>query len=150
MNAKGRKTYVYFNKNLIATADTATEAAKIANTSSTIVSECANGNRLNTFNGYWFSYHELTQEELNEAYRVKQKRPQRSNDDCFEQLSPTQRIQVNCDDRKVFYLERSRKARIAQLRQYIVTNLEFKWQTQDKKATALERRFLKEILESLE
>lgn len=144
------KTYVYKDKELKFIADSATEAAEYAQTTPTTVSQCANGRRLNHFNGWWFSYKELTKEEIEEAYTPKEKAQRRNNDDCYEQLSPTQRVAVDCDDRKVFYLERSRKARIEQLRQFITSSLQFKWLTQDKRTTALERRFLKEILASLE
>ncbi len=144
------KTYVYKDKNLVATLDSATAAAEFAYTKPTIVSECANGKRLNTYNGWWFSYKPLTKEELEDIYTPKEKRPRATKEECTEKLSPRQEFAVDCDSREIFYLERSRKARVHQLRRYLYNALDERWFKIPTKLSNLEKRFIKEILDSLE
>lgn len=148
MTKRTVKTYVYKDKKLVATTNSVLEAAEYANTNSTTVSICANGSRRNTFNGWWFSYQPLSQDELDDIYTEKAKRTKRSNDECKEREGSFE-YAVDCDERQVTYIPRSRKAKVEQLRRLIWASNYRRWLSQPKKLAALERRAYKELLNSL-
>ena len=96
-------------------------------------------------NGVKVYEHEPTEEEINAPSIPLYKR---ANSVCKETIDH-QEFEVNCDDREVFYLERSREARVNQLNAFIRKNLAPRWEVIPKMQANMEKRFVKEILESL-
>lgn len=98
-----------------------------------------------TKNGVRVFNHEPTEEEINAPSTPLYKR---ANSVCKEFIE-NQEFEVNCDDREVFFLERSREARVNQLNAFIRKNLAPRWEVIPKMQANMEKRFVKEILESL-
>ena len=96
-------------------------------------------------NGVRIYEHEPTEEEINAQAMPMY---ERANSICKEQID-NQEFEVDCDDRQVFFLERSREARVNQLYAFIRKNLQPRWEVIPKMQANLEKRFVKEILESL-
>ena len=96
-------------------------------------------------NGVKVFEHEPTEQEINAPAMPMY---ERANSICKETIDQ-QEFEVNCDDREVFYLERSREARVNQLNAFIRKNLAPRWEVIPKMQANLEKRFVKEILESL-
>lgn len=141
--------YVYKDGEFVKKCSCIKEAAMLTNNNPSSVGRILDGKQEMTRNGYVFSLDELTQEEMEHMPRKEKiERPTRFNNNCKEFLMG-QEFEVDCDDRDLFYLERSKEARKMQLKQYIYTRLRYHFLTIPKKRAALERRFINDILESL-
>lgn len=58
-------------------------------------------------------------------------------------------FEVNHKDKQIFHLERSKEARKEQLRQFIHAKLNQRWMTIAQQQALLEKRFIKDLLDSL-
>lgn len=102
-----------------------------------------------TRKGYVFTSEPLTQEEMQHMpVKEEKKYEPRANSNCKVQLGNLE-LEVECSDHQVFFLERSKEARKAQLRQFIYTKLHTYWLTVPQSVSLLDKRFLQEILDSL-
>lgn len=137
-------TWVYKNRKLIGQFNSIADAANHTKDTKTSAALIIYGKSKMSKRGYIYSRVPLSEEEI-------QKLPlyERHNNDCKEQLSPKQVITVDCTDRQVFFLERSREGRKKQLEQFITNHLEYRWMTCNQKVAKLEQRFVRELLDSL-
>ncbi len=147
---EGFQTYVYKDKNLIATVPTTKDAAELANTTSTTVSLCALNRKHMPFKGYWFSYTPLTNEQLEDIYTrtQKSKAVRRSNDECKVKEGRFE-YDVNCKDHLVTHIPRNRVDRIEQLKRMIWNSNYKRWMELSPQLAALEKVAYREILNSL-
>lgn len=58
-------------------------------------------------------------------------------------------LEVNHKDRQIFFLERNKEARKEQLKQFIHSKLNQRWMTIAQQQALLEKRFVKDLLDSL-
>ena len=102
-----------------------------------------------TRKGNVFTSEPLTQEEMQHMpVKEEKKYEPRANSNCKVQLGNLE-LEVECSDHQVFFLERSKEARKAQLRQFIYTKLHTYWLTVPQRVSLLDKRFIQEILDSL-
>ena len=102
-----------------------------------------------TRKGNVFTSQPLTQEEMKHMpVKEEKKYEPRANSNCKVQLGNLE-LEVECSDHQVFFLERSKEARKAQLRQFIYTKLHTYWLTVPQRVSLLDKRFIQEILDSL-
>lgn len=139
------KTYVYNNRQFIGTYYSITEAAIAQGESLPTARQVILGKSKMTRKGNVYTTKELTDEEI-ENLPIKE----RFNDDCKVQVDNNIEYEVNCQDHKVCYLPRSRKGKLNMLKQFIHNQMEYKWLTQPKQITALQKKFLQELFDALE
>ena len=102
-----------------------------------------------TRKGNVFTSQPLTQEEMQHMpVKEEKKYEPRANSNCKVELGNLE-LEVECSDHQVFFLERSKEARKAQLRQFIYTKLHTYWLTVPQRVSLLDKRFIQEILDSL-
>ena len=102
-----------------------------------------------TRKGNVFTSQPLTQEEMQHMpVKEEKKYEPRANSNCKVQLGNLE-LEVECSDHQVFFLERSKEARKAQLRQFIYNKLHTYWLTVPQRVSLLDKRFIQEILDSL-
>lgn len=102
-----------------------------------------------TRKGNVFTSEPLTQEEMQHMpVKEEKKYEPRANSNCKVQLGNLE-LEVECSDHQVFFLERSKEARKAQLRQFIYNKLHTYWLTVPQRVSLLDKRFLQEIIDSL-
>lgn len=96
-----------------------------------------------------FEEHEkhIAEEAERKLEKAKQKK-QRSNSECKEILG-IQEFSVNCSDRQVTYIPRSRQERIKLLKNLIWATLSDRWYQIPQKIATLEKRAFEELLSSL-
>lgn len=58
-------------------------------------------------------------------------------------------FEVNHKDKQIFHLERNKEARKEQLKQFIHSKLNQRWMTIAQQQALLEKRFVKDLLDSL-
>lgn len=98
--------------------------------------------------GYRFFYNEPTEEEIADANKPKPTKKTRNTQACIEKIQNLV-FEVDCTNREVFFLERSREKRVAQLEAFVRKRLEPRWRNIEKNKAVLEKRFLSELLKSL-
>ena len=124
-----KTTFLYKNGEYIGKFDTITAAAKAAKESIHTARGIINGNKIQSKQGYHYSLHKLTDEEIRKLPIVEE-------DD------------ENEEDNK-FYLPRGKKRRIEELKSFIMTKLTPVWRQQNPQRTILEKRYLQQLLDSL-
>ena len=102
-----------------------------------------------TRKGNVFTSQPLTPEEMQHMpVKEEKKYEPRANSNCKVQLGHLE-LEVECSNHQVFFLERSKEARKAQLRQFIYNKLHTYWLTVPERVSLLDKRFIQEILDSL-
>ena len=107
--------------------------------------------------GYLYSFKQLTVGEVTKKFEERDKKiasykknqpKERANTNCKEFIG-SQEFEVDCFSRNIFHIEKNRQGRVKQLEMFLYHTLDDRWQKIPIKVANLERRFLKEILESL-
>ncbi len=149
------KIYFYTEDGTATEYESATQAALDNGESAVTVMNCLKDKRISR-NGNLYSRQPLSPQEVQDRFDEfeakhpkKEKTKERFNNNCKEKIG-NQEFAVDCSNHLVFHLERNRKARIEQLRQFITTKLHFHWMTEDRGLATLEKRFVQEILNSLQ
>lgn len=144
------QTYVYKNREYIGCYPSIAKASIIAKLSPTTVQDAIK-NHKTTRKGYYFSEHELTQEEIDNIYVSDfDEGYKKRGKNCSKKILQFE-YQTECDPKaNICYVPRSRKERISLLRQYIYKNSWTRWETLPKKMSVLEKTFVRELLDSLE
>lgn len=140
------KTYLYKNRQFIGEYQSIADACQAASENTTSARDIIAGKRKITRKGYVFTTHPLTQEEIQ---KLPIKEETRFNEECKVQMDNQIEYEVDCQTHKVFHLGRSKNERLMMLKKFIYNQMEYKWGTQPKQITALQKRFLQEIFDSL-
>lgn len=142
------KVWVYKNYELIKECQSMAEAAASTLENTTTVRTYLDQPKA-TRKGNVFTSQPLTQEEMQHMPIKKEKKYEpRANSNCKVELGNLE-LEVECSDHQVFFLERSKEARKAQLRQFIYNKLHTYWLTVPQTVSLLDKRFLQEIIDSL-
>lgn len=148
-----KECWVYKNGEFIGKYDCQAYAAEATGVSPCVIGRITRGDTMSTKNGYHFSNRELTKEEMANLPIAGEKQEEaiervRFNNRCKEYIE-NQEFEVDCDDRKIFFFERSKEGKKAQLKQYIYSKLKFHFLTIPKKQAILEKRFIDDLIDSL-
>lgn len=150
---KPKETFVYKNGEFVGRYDCQAYAADATGVSPCVIGRITRGDTMSTKDGYHFSNRELTKEEMANLPIAGEKKEEtkervRFNNRCKEYIE-NQEFEVDCDDRKIFFFERSKEGKKAQLKQYIYSKLKFHFLTIPKKQAILEKRFINDLIDSL-
>ena len=111
-----------------------------------------------TRKGYLFSFKQLTVNEVTKKFEERNKKiasykknqpKERANSNCKE-FQDKFEYDVDCFCREVCYIPKTKEGKINLLRNFIYSKLELQWMRKPRQVVALEKRFIKEILHSLE
>ena len=144
--------YLYHNQEYIGKFNSIKETAERCGVSTeTIRYALKDGKTLK--NGFYPSIKELTQADL-ENLSVKPNDENvniKRNSGCFVKplTQPNIEYKVDCKDKLVCHLARSRNARVDQLKDFIYNKLWTRWTTINPKLATLEKQFIREICNSL-
>ena len=142
------KVWVYKNYQLVKECQSMAEAAASTLENTTTVRTYLDQPKA-TKRGYVFVSEPLTEEEMQHMpIKEEKKYEPRANSNCKVELGNLE-IEVECSDHQVFFLERSKEARKAQLKQFIYNKLHTYWLTVPQTVSLLDKRFLQEIIDSL-
>lgn len=125
-----KTTFLYKNGEYIGKFDTITAAAKAAKESIHTARGILSGNKIQSKQGYHYSLHKLTDEEINKLPIVEEEYDEDDEDNKF-------------------YLPRGKKRKIEELKSFIMTKLTPVWRQQNPQRTILEKRYLNQLLESI-
>lgn len=126
-----KKTFLYKNGEYIGKFDTITAAAKAAKESIHTARGIINGNRIQSKQGYHYSLHKLSDEEINKLPVVEEEYDEDDEED------------------NKFYFGRGKKKKIEELKTFLLLKLSPIWRTQNPQRTILEKRYLNQLLESI-
>ena len=98
--------------------------------------------------GFIYTRKPLTQSELDELFDKDDSKLQRANDICKEKENGFE-YEVDCRNRMVCWLPRSREGKLEMLKKFINERLKLHWMTCSKQQAALEHKFLKEVFDNL-
>ena len=145
------ETYLYKNQDFIGKYRSLCEAAQVAQINPSTARKIAVGEQPCTRNGYVFSFHKLTEEEQDKLpIRESRKRIIREEPSGCHSVVEQFEYEVPCDNPTVCALPRNRRDRIVQLKMFIYAKLRDRWRIIPKRQAALEKQYVREILESLE
>lgn len=142
------KTYRYQNGEFKGEYPSILEAAEAGGDTPTSARSIILGKYKISKKGNVYTNRRLTQEEI-ENLPIKEKEDIRYNQQCKVKPVPKIEYEVSCHDHKVCYLPRSKEGKIKMLRKFIYQQMEYKWLTQPKQITALQKRFLQELFDEL-
>ena len=150
--------HVYCNQEYLGKAESITEAANKANvTQSTIYAILkAKVKRKTTKNGYYFSYDQLSEEEMLQL-PIKATYNKENEDVGYtkhvgkgcKQIVNKQEYEVNCNNPMVTYQARNKKERIQHFKTFLFNRFRERWLVIPKSAATLEQIYIKEFLNSL-
>lgn len=141
------KVWVYRNYQLVKECQSMAEAAASTLENTTTVRTYLDQQKA-TRKGNVFTSEPLTEEEIQHMPIKEEKQEPRANSNCKVELGNLE-LEVLCSDHQVFFLERSKEARKAQLKQFIYNKLHTYWLTVPQRVSLLDKRFLQEIIDSL-
>ena len=110
-----------------------------------------------TKKGYLYSFTQLPVNEVDSKFAEREKiiasykknQPkERANNDCKEFIG-NQEFSVNCFDRQITYIPRTKQGKINLLKKLIWTHLQDRWMYLPTKVANIERRAYQELLDSL-
>lgn len=148
--------WAYGNDGMCKKFGSITEAALAMGEHPVTLRQAANDGRI-TRKGYLYSFNQLTVGEVTKKFDEREKiiasykknQPkERANTNCKE-FEDKFEYDVNCFDREVCYIPKTKEAKINLLRNFIYSKLELQWMNKPRQVVALEKRFVKEILNSL-
>lgn len=141
---KKKKTYAYLNQELKFITPTASEAARKASVATAVVYQILKKQRLCTKQGWHFSDHELTDEEI-EQLPIKGNHHQAEVKDAIG----CNKDKKDCQDMMLFDFPRTREGKVDEFKSFLFTIFRERWMLIDKKVAQLERAFIREFLDSI-
>lgn len=141
---KKKKTYAYLNQELKFITPTALEAARKASVATAVVYQILKQERICTKQGWHFSDHELTDEEI-EQLPIKDNHHQAEVKDA----RGCNKDKKDCQDMSIFDFPRSRERKVDEFKTFLFTLFQERWMLIDKKVAQLERAFIREFLDSI-
>lgn len=141
---KKKKTYAYLNQELKFITPTALEAARKTSVATAVVYQILKQERICTKQGWHFSDHELTDEEI-EQLPIKDNHHQAEVKDA----RGCNKDKKDCQDMSIFDFPRSRERKVDEFKTFLFTLFQERWMLIDKKVAQLERAFIREFLDSI-
>lgn len=108
--------------------------------------------------GYLYSLKQLTVNEVTNKFEERDKKiasykknqpKERANTNCKE-FEDKFEYDVDCFNREVTYIPKTKEGKLNLLRNFIYSKLELQWMSKPRQVVALEKRFVRELLHSLE
>ena len=141
---KKKKTYAYLNQEFKFVADSAAEAASKASVATAVVYQILKQERICTKQGWHFSDHKLTDEEI-EQLPIKCNHHQAEVKDA----RGCDKDKNDCQDMMLFDFPRSKEKKVDEFKSFLFTIFRERWMLIDKKVAQLERAFIREFLDSI-
>lgn len=139
---KKKKTYAYLNQELKFITPTASEAARKASVATAVVYQILKQERICTKQGWHFSDHELTDEEI-EQLPIKCNHHQAEVKDARE----CDKDKKDCQDMMLFDFPRSKEEKVDEFKSFLFTIFRERWMLIDKKVAQLEKAYIREALQ---
>lgn len=137
-----KKTYAYLNQELKFITPTALEAARKASVATAVVYQILGKQRLCTKQGWHFSDHELTDEEI-EQLPIKDNHHQAEVKDA----RGCNKDKKDCQDMMLFDFPRSKEEKVDEFKSFLFTIFRERWMLIDKRVAQLERAYIREALQ---
>ena len=139
---KKKKTYAYLNQELKFITPTASEAARKASVATAVVYQILKQERICTKQGWHFSDHELTDEEI-EQLPIKCNHHQAEVKDA----RGCKKDKNDCQDMMLFDFPRSKEEKVDEFKSFLFTIFRERWMLIDKKVAQLEKEYIREALQ---
>ena len=139
---KKKKTYAYLNQEFKFAANSAAEAAMKASVATSVVCQILKQERICTKQGWHFSDHELTDEEI-EQLPIKCNHHQAEVKDA----RGCDKDKKDCQDMMLFDFPRSKEEKVDEFKTFLYTIFRDRWMLIDKKVAQLEKAYIKEALQ---
>ena len=139
---KKKKTYAYLNQEFKFVADSASEAARKASVATAVVYQILKQERICTKQGWHFSDHELTDEEI-EQLPIKDNHHQAEVKDA----RGCDKDKNDCQDMMLFDFPRSKEEKVDEFKSFLFTIFRERWMLIDKKVAQLEKAYIREALQ---
>ena len=139
---KKKKTYAYLNQEFKFVADSASEAARKSSVATSVVYQILKKQTLCTKQGWHFSDHELTDEEI-EQLPIKDNHHQAEVKDA----RGCDKDKKDCQDMMLFDFPRSKEEKVDEFKTFIFTIFRERWMLIDKKVAQLEKAYIREALQ---
>lgn len=136
-----KKTYAYLNQEFKFAANSASEAARKASVATAVVYQILSKQRLCTKQGWHFSSHELTDEEI-EQLPIKCNHHQAEVKDA----RGCDKDKKDCQD-MLFDFPRSKEEKVDEFKSFLFTIFRERWMLIDKKVAQLEKAYIREALQ---
>lgn len=137
-----KKTYAYLNQEFKFVADSASEAARKASVATAVVYQILSCLRICTKQGWHFSDHELTDEEI-EQLPIKDNHHQAEVKDA----RGCDKDKKDCQDMMLFDFPRSKEEKVDEFKTFLYTIFRERWMLIDKKVAQLEKAYIREALQ---
>ena len=137
-----KKTYAYLNQELKFITPTASEAARKASVATAVVYQILKQERICTKQGWHFSDHELTDEEI-EQLPIKCNHHQAEVKDT----RGCNKDKNDCQDMMLFDFPRSKEEKVDEFKSFLFTIFRERWMLIDKRVAQLERAYIREALQ---
>lgn len=137
-----KKTYAYLNQELKFITPTASEAARKASVATAVVYQILKQERICTKQGWHFSDHELTDEEI-EQLPIKCNHHQAEVKDA----RGCDKDKKDCQDMMLFDFPRSKEEKVDEFKSFLFTIFRERWMLIDKKVAQLEKAYIREALQ---
>lgn len=138
---KKKKTYAYLNQEFKFVADSAAEAASKSSVATAVVYQILKQERICTKQGWHFSDHELTDEEI-EQLPIKDNHHQAEVKDA----RGCNKDKKDCQD-MLFDFPRSKEKKVDEFKSFLFTIFRERWMLIDKKVAQLEKAYIREALQ---
>lgn len=152
------EVWVYGNDGMCRKFETITQCALEMQEHPVTIRQAAVDERI-TRKGYLYSFKQLTVNEVDNKFKqleekkakMKKNQPkeERQNPECKEFIG-SQEFTVDCFNRQVTYVPKTRQQRVNLLKKLIWAKLELHWLSIPTKVANLEKRAFQELLNSLE
>ena len=139
---KKKKTYAYLNQEFKFVADSAAEAARKASVATAVIYQILKQERICTKQGWHFSDHELTDEEI-EKLPIKDNHNQTEVKDA----RGCNKDKKDCQDMMLFDFPRSKEEKVDEFKSFLFTIFRERWMLIDKKVAQLEKAYIREALQ---
>ena len=143
--------FVYFNREYLGKFGSMQDAARRAGITPNQVGKIARGKQKCTREGFYFSFNELTEEEIDEL-PVKDKFPKpyvRQDGRKCTKVVEDMEYEVPCDNQNVCHFARSKEQRKEDFKTFLFTKFRDRWMIIDKRMATLERQYIREFLQSI-
>ena len=137
-----KKTYAYLNQEFKFAANSAAEAAMKASVATAVVYQIIKQERICTKQGWHFSDHELTDEEI-EQLPIKDNHHQAEVKDAIG----CNKDKKDCQDMMLFDFPRSKEEKVDEFKTFLYTIFRERWMLIDKKVAQLEKAYIREALQ---
>lgn len=137
-----RKTYAYLNQEFKFVADSAAEAAMKASVATAVVFQILRKQRPCTKQGWHFSDHKLTDEEI-EQLPIKCNHHQAEVKDA----RGCDKDKKDCQDMMLFDFPRSKEGKVDEFKSFLFAIFQERWMLIDKKVAQLEKAYIREALQ---